>query len=284
MEAEMTADEIGQVGYASVMAHFDLGPWARARGSLAAELADEYGAHFIGVAAEQTIAPIHAEGLPNVAEEVTEEERRRASGDLAAAKKIFDAVVGDRNDVEWRSAFAGPDQFLIEQARAADLVVVGRTATYDERDPNLGVSPALIAMECGRPVLVVPPEKDYLAARKVVIAWKDTREARRAVRDALPILKRASQVAVMTVSEALRDESVEDVCSWLTRHGVKCRPSIQAERVTSVADALLDLADDIGADLIVSGAYGHSRMREWLFGGATRDLLEMSRACLLMSH
>jgi nucleotide-binding universal stress UspA family protein len=82
----------------------------------------------------------------------------------------------------------------------------------------------------------------------------------------------------------LRDESLEDVCGWLARHGVKTRPSIHSDKAASIPDALLDLAGEIGSDLIVSGAYGHSRMREWFFGGATRDLLEISGACLLMSH
>ena len=147
------------------------------RGSLAASLADEHDAHFVGVAANQLFAPIYVEGVPNAEEKITAEEHRRASGDLAAAKQTFDRVVGARNDVEWRAAFAAPDQFLIEQARAADLIVVGRAATYDRQDPNLGVSPSLIAMEARAcRILVVPPEKDFLSARKVVVAWKDTRK------------------------------------------------------------------------------------------------------------
>jgi nucleotide-binding universal stress UspA family protein len=273
-----------QAGYASIIAHFDLGPWAEARGKLAMSLADSFGAHFIGVAAEQMLAPVYAEGMANVTLDVADDERHRISGDLAAARKTFDSIVGSRNDVEWRTAAAQPDRFLIEQARAADLVVVGRRATYDEADPSLGVRPGLVAMECGRPVLIVPPEKDHLSARAVVVAWKDTRESRRAVRDALPILKRADQVLVVTASSSLRDESAEDVSDWLRRHGVQSRPSVRSGDIPSTAEELLDVAADIGADLIVSGAYGHSRTREWFFGGATRDLLESSRACLLMSH
>jgi nucleotide-binding universal stress UspA family protein len=271
-------------GFATVMAHFDLGPWAEARGRLALAIAEQNGAHFIGVAAEQILMPIYSDGLPNLSEEVADEERKRASDDVAAARRSFESVVGDRNDVEWRCGLAQPDEFVIRQARAADLLVLGRVATYDDVDPNLGVRPGLVAMECGRPVLIVPPEKDYLHGHKVVVAWKDSREARRAVRDALPLLKRANEVLVMTTTQSLRDESVDDVCAWLTRHQVRCRPSIQSGETGTVADQILDLAGDVGADLIVSGAYGHSRMREWFFGGATRDLLESSRACLFMSH
>lgn len=269
-------------GFASIMTHFDLGPWAEARGRLAASLADEHGARFIGVAAELPITVVS--DINFAVQEVADDERSRAHGDIAAAKKTFDTVVGSRNDVEWRCSLSDPTRFLIQQSRAADLIVVGRRASYDESDPSMSVWPGVVAMEAGRPLLVVPPEKDFLAGHKVVVAWKETREARRAVKDALPILKKANEVVVMTASAHYRDESAEDVCSWLSRHGVACRPSLHTGEMTSVAGEVLDLVSDIGADLIVSGAYGHSRMREWLFGGATRDLLETSGACLFMSH
>lgn len=269
-------------GFTSIMTHFDLSPWAETRGRLAASLADQHGARLIGVAAELPITVVS--DITYAVEDFADDERRRANGDLASAKKTFETVVGSRNDVEWRCSLSDPTHFLVEQSRAADLVVVGRRAAYDPCDPSLGVWPGVVAMESGRPVLVVPPEKDFLAAHKVVVAWKETREARRAVKDALPILLRANEVVVMTASSQFRDESAEDVCSWLSRHGVSCRPSVHAGEMLSVAGEIMDLASDVGADLIVSGAYGHSRMREWLFGGATRDLLDTSDACLLMSH
>lgn len=266
----------------SIMTHFDLGPWGEARGRLAVTLSDAHGARFIGAAAELPLTVVN--DLAYAVEDVIDEERRRSRGDLAVAKKTFDAVVGSRNDVEWRCSLSDPTRFLIEQSRAADLVVVGRRASYDDVDPVMGVWPGALAMEAGRPLLVVPPEKDHLAARKVVVAWKETREARRAVKDALPILQRADEVVVMSATAHLRDESAEDVCAWLTRHGVACRPSLHAGELTSVAGEVLDLVSDVGADLIVSGAYGHSRMREWLLGGVTRDLLETSGVCLFLSH
>ena len=271
-------------GFASILAHFDLTPSSEARGRLAVQLAEEHGAHFIGAAAEQQLFEIYNDMTVNVSTSVSDEERARVDGDLHAARKRFDAVVEARNDVEWRSCVTEPERFLVGQARAADLVVVGRCASYDVADDALGVRPGTVALECGRPVLVVPPEKDYLAAHKVVVAWKDTREARRAVRDALPILKKANEVVVMTAAPAFRDAGAEDVSIWLDRHGVRSRVSVHASEVEDVAADLINVADDIGADLIVSGAYGHSRTREWFFGGATRDLLETSKHCLFMSH
>ncbi|WP_020186271.1 universal stress protein [Methylopila sp. 73B] len=279
----MNSTQVG-AGFASILVHFDLTPYAEARGRLAAQFAERYGAYFVGAAAEQQLLEVYAEGAVNISASVSDEERARVEGDLRAARRTFDAVVGSRNDAEWRACVTDPERFLIEQARAADLVVVGRRASYDIEDGALGVRPGAIALECGRPILVVPPEKDYLAAHKVVVAWKDTREARRAVRDALPILKKANEVVILAATPALRDAGAEDVAAWLDRHGVRAHASVHSGQLETVANDLMDQADDIGADLIVSGAYGHSRTREWLFGGVTRDLLETSKHCLFMSH
>ncbi|MDR4307258.1 universal stress protein [Chelatococcus sambhunathii] len=271
-------------GLASILVHVDLAPSAVERGRLAMSLADQHGAHLIGVAAEQQLLEIYSDMSVSVSATASEEERERVEKDLGAARRIFDKAVGSRNDVEWRSCVTDPERFLIQQARAADLVVIGRRPSSEAADGGLGVRPGSIALECGRPILVVPAGADFLAAQKVVVAWKDTREARRAVHDALPILKRADEVVVMTAAAASRDGGAEDVSIWLDRHGVRSRVSIHTGDVDHIAENLLGLADDIGADLIVSGAYGHSRTREWFFGGVTRDLLRSPRHCLFMSH
>ena len=127
-----------------------------------------------------------------------------------------------------------------------------------------------------------------LSARHIAIAWKDVREARRAVRDALPFLRQAESVMIVEISEGGEGDQaqrhVKDVADYLARH----RIDIIAERVrpaeVSVTDALLRLIHDENVDLVVSGAYGHSRLGEWVFGGVTRDLLVQSPVCCLMSH
>ncbi|MDR4307148.1 universal stress protein [Chelatococcus sambhunathii] len=265
--------------YASVMVHFDLSPYAPQRGRLAVSLADTFGARLIGVAAEQIIA--EAAGQAGYG---ADEETRRVSRNLEAAHQSYIDVIDSRNDAEWRARITAPDRYLVEQARSADIVVVGRRASYDQVDPWLGVSPGYVALECGRPVLVVPPETESLSPRAVVIAWKDTRESRRAVYDALPLLTRAGEVVVVSAGSAFRDESAEDVSAWLARHGANSRPLVSASGMSSVAEELLDIAADVGAGLLVSGAYGHSRTREWIFGGVTRDLLETASIPLLLSH
>lgn len=119
--------------------------------------------------------------------------------------------------------------------------------------------------------------------------WKDTREARRAVYDALPFLHEAKRVTIVEISEkdqmgAARHQ-VDDVVSYLARHRIRAEARIEAQLPGStVADQITGLAVDEGADLLVTGAYGHSRLNEWVFGGMTHDLLTSSPICCLMSH
>jgi nucleotide-binding universal stress UspA family protein len=179
-----------------------------------------------------------------------------------------------------------PDAFIATQARAADLVVVGRGGSGDASDPLLGVSPSDVVMTVGRPVLVVPPGMARLSAQRVVIAWKDSRESRRAVADALPLLRRATEVSVV---EALEGEEsresaerrVRDVAAWLDAHSIPASAQVLTGRGGAAAE--LETASQ-GVDLIVAGAYGHSRLGEWIFGGVTRHLLKNSACPVFLSH
>ena len=143
-------------------------------------------------------------------------------------------------------------------------------------------------MEAGRPVFFVPPEVEWLKLNTVLVAWKDTREARRAVWDSLPLLQRAREVTVAEVVEGEEDPDaarnrVNDVAGWLARHGVTA--DIIVPEATENAGEQLDLiAGDISADVVVAGAYGHTRLGEWLFGGVTRDLVSRSSRCSVLAH
>jgi nucleotide-binding universal stress UspA family protein len=138
------------------------------------------------------------------------------------------------------------------------------------------------------PVLVVPPEGGVLRARSVIVAWKDTREARRALHDAMPFLKAAEKVLVVAVCEAEEAkaalEGVREVVAGLSRHGVKADPTVVQAPADLAAARLQDEAREARADLIVAGAYGHSRLGEWIFGGVTRYLLHNPQTFLLLSH
>jgi nucleotide-binding universal stress UspA family protein len=149
--------------------------------------------------------------------------------------------------------------------------------------------PGALVLRAGRPVLAVPPGVNSLGGRRIVVAWKDSREARRAIQDALPFLRRADEVIVVEVCETSDEVTdsqarLRDVAQYLKRHQIKA----VAERVRPVEGAavnsLLRLAQDESADLIVAGAYGHSRLGEWIFGGVTQGLLARSPVCCLFSH
>ena len=122
----------------------------------------------------------------------------------------------------------------------------------------------------------------------MVVAWKDTREARRALADSLPLLKRADEVLVLEVCDAdlMEDAQLHTaaVAEHLRRYGISARPKAISAGRNEAADLIHRNAVEIGADLIVAGAYGHSRLGEWMFGGVTRDLLVRPERFVLMSH
>jgi nucleotide-binding universal stress UspA family protein len=145
-------------------------------------------------------------------------------------------------------------------------------------------------MQAGRPILVVPDGVNWLDLRSVLVAWKDTPEARRALADALPILRKARDVTVLAIPEGDDDRpaaiaGVTDVTAWLARHGVTAIARVsEGARNETVAGQLEKIAGDVGASLIVAGAYGHSRFRELILGGVTQYLVTQSARCVLLSH
>jgi len=191
-----------------------------------------------------------------------------------------------QRDIEWRSATDVPVDFVTAQARAADLVVIAHGHSRQDSYRSLDSGAAVLNM--GRPVLTVPSGVEAVQAERVVVAWKDAREARRAVREALPLLRQAKEVLVIEASyegaQSPAQKRIEDVSAYLARHGVTVATT-RVERIrTTAAAQLVDAARTWQADLIVAGAYGHSRLGEWIFGGVTRELLRSSPICCLFSH
>lgn len=268
--------------YANILVSADLGEAAPDRIRLAAGLARRFGAILTGAAAHKVPAPILVRDIYDAIErEGRNKEQIQAILDQAHAS--FERCAGTGIRTDWHSGFAGSVTHLIEMARAADLVVVSRRGPGDEDPGPLGVSPGPVVMEAGRPVLVVPPRTAHLAAVRIVVAWKDGPEARRAVSAALPFMRNADQVWVATVGAHARQEGAEAVTGHLARHGVHAAAHLLHTDDDDGSEILrFSLRQD--ADLIVLGAYGHSRLREWLFGGVTRDIFDRSPIASLMSH
>jgi nucleotide-binding universal stress UspA family protein len=141
-------------------------------------------------------------------------------------------------------------------------------------------------MDSGRPVLVVPASATWLDLRQILVAWKDTRESRRAVVDALPLLQKAEEVTVAEVCDALSESAADaranDVAAWLLQHGVAA--SAITKEDTNTPENLESIASDMGAGVIVAGAYGHSRLRQWVLGGVTQHFITRPSRCVLLSR
>ena len=277
--------------YASLLVHVETESTASdARLSLAVDLARRFGAALIGVAAEAPQPPaVDVYGGVALVADIYEEEERQIRSDLDAARERFEALTkATELDLEWRSAIGTPAQTLAREARSADLILVGRDLSRLRTGVYRSADPGDLLMEAGRPLLVVPPGARGLLAERIVVAWKDAREARRAVWDALPFLTRAASVHVVEVAgdDDLKAAAsrVGEVAAYLKRHGVHAEAEARTRREASDADELILVAEQNDADLIVAGAYGHARFREWIFGGVTADLLRHCPKCCLLSH
>ncbi len=178
---------------------------------------------------------------------------------------------------------------VILQSRAADLVIVSQAAG-DTCAPMLTEVAERVALEGGRPVLVVPsnwPAREY--GLDVAVAWNDSREAARAAFDAVPLLARAKKVRLITVGEMTNGGGANiiasaEVAATLARHGLDVEIETVAADNRHPGNALLARVAADGSDMLVMGAYGHSRLREFVLGGATRDVLKHMTVPVLMSH
>lgn len=187
----------------------------------------------------------------------------------------------------WTVAEGDHVALLAERATYADLAVVGQSSAErsGERVPLHVPERLPLATAC--PTLVLPPALPEGASigRNVLIAWKNSRESTHAVRSAMPFLETAERVTVLTVTPpGQRSEDGTALVDWLTRHGVVARHQPATATGGEVGDIILSTAADLGADLLVMGSYGHSRLREMVLGGATRTVLAGLPLPALMAH
>lgn len=279
------------MSYATLLVPVEAEPEVDCRLSLAIDLANQFDAKLIGVGAElwRTWAVGGEFDGGYAAAEMYTAETALIEADLQKAKAKFEAAgAAVRQGSDWRSAIQFPIVEVAAEARAADLVVTSPSRRHGRSDYNVA-TPAALALQTGRPVLVAPAAATGLQLDRVLVAWRDTREARRALADALPILKRAKAVLVAEIcghAEAPAAEArLADVAQYLLRHGVHAATRVgHEERDVSSAQQLFEVADQHAADLIVAGAYGHSRLGEWVFGGFTRALLAQTTRAVLLSH
>ena len=221
--------------------------------------------------------------------EIFEEDSKQIQKETAEAEAEFHAAMASRAKIlGWRSAVLVTPlaDHLARAARRADLVLTNAASDHAlnaARQVNVGD----LVMQAGRPILVVAPAPAPFRMDRVIIGWKDTREARRATADAIPLLQAAKNVGIVEIAAEDEREAAKsrlgEVARWLARHGVRAECEVRASTRDEPTD-LDAIADERRADIVVAGAYGHSRLREWALGGVTRTLLRQAARSSFVSH
>lgn len=275
--------------YVTVMVNLAPDQPNEARLEAAGQIAERFDAGMIGIAASQFSPPLYftsGEQAQNLIDQGQAALKKRMT-DLEA--QFRGAVKNRAKSIEWRSAIDFPARYILSQARCADIIVSGGPSDAFS-DPFALATPKDLVMQAGRPLLVVPDTANGLDLRSMLVAWKDTTEARRAIVDSLPLLRKAKSVTVAEIVEAGDSRSaavfrLRDVVTWLSRHGIAASELVPEKSGDRDAAAELDrIAADVGAGVIVAGAYGHSRFRELILGGMTQHLITQTARCVLLSH
>jgi nucleotide-binding universal stress UspA family protein len=256
---------------------------------LACRIASTFDSHLVGLFVKPTgylPSATWADGTDKLLREL-QQKAAAALSDEARAR--FDSVMKPAGmpRTEWRTAEGERAGAVALHARYADLVVVNQTEPDAPDATHFGDA---VLLSVGRPVLLVPYAGEIRKfAENVLVCWNASREASRAVTDALPLLARAANVTVLSVDGSATgtghgESPGSDIALYLARHGVRAEVSRTPATAVDVGNVILSRAADLGADLIVMGAYGHSRVREIVLGGATRTLLQSMTVPVLMSH
>ncbi len=277
------------MSYKDIVVQIADGPDCAVRLQLAIDLARLNGAHLCGLYVEPPL-PMSAFPEVPVPVEVIDAQEAAAKQCAEALEQKFKRATSQAGvSGEWRISQADTVTALNVNARYADLMVLGHS-----EDEGLGwfnmAATKHVALESGRPVLVVPRQAQIATfGRRVVVGWNGSREAVRAVHDALPLLQRAEfvQVVVINPHTSYGEHGAvpgTDICLHLARHGIHAEAYVGHAENQAVGAALHAQVTAIGADLVVTGAYGHSRFRDLVLGGVTRHLLQHLAVPMLLAH
>ncbi|HKT94307.1 MAG TPA: universal stress protein [Paraburkholderia sp.] len=279
------------MSYKTIMVHMDTSARANARLSLALKLGRRFGAHLDGLFAAFEPHPHEFYVMAGTAD-YYDTHRKLRREQRGAIERLFRAELARAQvDGAWVTPEGDPVTAVMQRSRSADLVILGQT---DRDDPESYIAehfPETVLLGAGGPVLLMPYTGSFESVgERVLVGWNGSREASRAVHDAMPFIARAGHVTIVaastTFTPAESQASCTDLAAMLARHGAT---TVDITRFDSAAtestgDALLSYAADGGYDLLVMGAYGHARLQELVLGGATRSILATMTLPVLMSH
>ncbi len=258
---------------------------------ISAKLAASHEAHLIGLFVIPGVRYYATPAATHAAIDINAEQRAYYESHLDEVKQTFEDTVRKENvRGEWRALQAETPLMsgvTVAHGMQADLIVAGQTPSdgFDSFEPEFVEH---VIMDAGRPVLVVPHEGTFAnVGTNVLVAWNSSAEAARAVSDAIPLLKKAEQATVVWINaEEHQGGNLPgtELAQMLARHEVNVTSEALYTGKWDIGEVLLTKTGDLGADLLVCGAYGHSRLREYLFGGVTRHLLDHMTVPVLMAH
>ena len=273
-----------------ILVHIDQSPRALMRLDIAAELARQHGAHLTALQVIDVALPVMAMGDGGggaVIAELMEQMRQSALAAGVKLKAAFEAALAREGIMgEWRQVEGTTQEILALHGRYADLLVLGQD---DPESDSAGLLEAMV-FDCGQPVLAIPFAGSFKTiGKRVLVGWNASREASRALHDALPLIAKAETATVFLANPKRGlgghgEEPGADIARHLARHGMKVEVAMAIADDVPDSALLLNHASDMGADLLVMGAYGHSRLREFILGGVTRSLLREMTVPVLLSH
>ncbi len=281
------------MGYKTLLVHLDGSKHCAERVAVAAKLAQEHDAHLVGLAPTGEAALPYWDGSSQATAiiiEVLDALQNNARTAMAAFdRQVAQAGLGRPHEARLDRNDAGIA--MIRHARYSDLVIVGQPDPVEVENVAPPQLPVEVLLNAGKPVLMIPKHGHFeTVGRRVLVAWDGSREAARAITDAMPFLKRADRVVVLVINPEYGEDGSKhgqepgaDIALFLARHGTKPEVLVKTTHI-GITPSILTVASELAADLIVMGGYGHTRLREFVAGGTTRSMLNAMAVPVLMSH
>ena len=276
------------MSFRTILVHMDVNERGQRNLAAAVSLAESYDTHISGLYVKPptslpSYASVHVP--PEVFEMIERDQEKLADQAEGQFNEIL-TKAGREGRSDWQYASGPIAETIARIGRCSDLLVIGQE-NEDVDNAAYSEVPDDVVISAGRPVLIVPYTGiDKTLGDRILIAWDHSRESARAVADALPFLKRASVVSVVSVDPRQEEGDIPgaDIARYLSEHNIKATVTRFTDKALAVDDVLLNQAADSGADMMVMGAYGHSRLREMVLGGVTRHILDHMTVPVLMSH
>ena len=277
------------MAYKTILVHIDAGKRCPVRVDAAISIARQYDAHLIGLNALTSVELPGYVMAGSGGMSVVDIQKRYADEQVVLAKAVFDKALSAAGlaAAEWRVSALDALDAVTLHGRYADLIVLGQPWSKDNAGVGLGFAEQVV-IEAGRPVLMIPyTGKFAVIGKRILIGWDASREATRAVTDALPFLQHAEAVQVVVINPKAGEHGAmpgSDIALYLARHEVNVEVFTDQAAENDVGNEILSRAADFGADLIVMGAYGHSRFREMVMGGASHTIINSMTVPVLLSN